>query len=308
MKKLRLSKATRKEARAAKIFLIPAFLGLTFITYLPLLAVFALSLFNWKTIQPLSNAKFVGLSNYAKIFADGDFWKYSVWGTAKYALLTVALVMVYSMLVAILLNRKLPARGFFRAVFYIPYIIPAAALYMIWQLLYDKNFGFINALLSKANIPNIAFLQDSATIIPALAIIAVWASGNLIVILLAGLGNVPRIYHEAAEIDGANAWQRFWKITIPSMSPIIFYNLLISLVAQMQVFVPSLFYSPQNRQMYPTYKFISYNIFLEGFAGQYRMGYASAIAFIFFVIIGIMTAILFATSKTWLFYEGEDKR
>ncbi len=299
-----VSKMARQEARAAKLFLIPAFLGLTFITYLPLLSVFVLSFFKWTAIMP--QPIFVGINNYIKLFTKDMFFWTSVKVTVQYAVITVCISMVYSMTIAMLLNRKVPARGFFRAVFYVPYIIPAMAVYMSWALLYNPDFGVLNALLIQNGLPKMAFLVDSKFIIPSLAVIAVWASGNLIVIFLAGLTNVPRVYHEAAEIDGASFWKRLIHITFPCMTPIIFYNLLMSLIANMQVVVPSLIYAGSNRTTYPEYTFMSFLMYRTGFINN-EMSYASTISFVFFVIIGIFTLILFATSKSWLFYEGGDK-
>ena len=294
----------RQEARAAKLFLIPAFLGLTFITYLPLISVFVLSFFKWTAIMP--QPIFVGLNNYIKLFTRDMFFWTSVKVTVLYAVLTVGISMLYSMTIAMLLNRKVPARGFFRALFYVPYIIPAMAVYMSWGLLYNPDFGVLNSILDKFGMDKVAFLVDSKYIIPSLAVIAVWASGNLIVIFLAGLGNVPRVYHEAAEIDGASFWQRLVHITFPCMTPIIFYNLLMSLIANMQVVVPSLIFAGSNRTTYPEYTFMSFLMYRTGFINN-DLSYASALSFIFFVIIGIFTLILFATSKSWLFYEGGDK-
>ena len=298
-----VSRMARQEARAAKLFLIPAFLGLTFITYLPLISVFVLSFFKWTAIMP--KPIYIGLDNYIKLFTRDIFFWTSVKVTLQYAGLTVVISMIYSLTVAMLLNRKMPARGFLRAVFYVPYIIPAIAVYTSWSLLYNPDFGVFNALLARYGITKISFLVDSKTIIPSLAVIAVWASGNLIVIFLAGLGNVPRVYHEAAEIDGANYWQRFRHITIPSMTPIIFYNLLMSLIANMQVVVPSLIYAGSNRTTYPEYTFMSFLMYRTGFINN-EMSYASAISFVFFMLIGLFTLILFTTSKSWLFYEGGD--
>ncbi|MEA5013237.1 MAG: sugar ABC transporter permease [Candidatus Limiplasma sp.] len=294
----------RQEARAAKLFLIPAFLGLTFITYLPLIAAFVLSFFKWTAIMP--QPIFVGLNNYIRLFTKDIFFATSVKVTVTYAVLSVCVSMLYSLTVAMLLNRKIPARGFFRAVFYVPYIIPAMAVYTSWALLYSPDSGVFNALLAHYGMPRITFLADSKFIIPSLAVIAVWASGNLIVIFLAGLGNVPRVYHEAAEIDGASSWRRLLHITLPCMSPIIFYNLLMSLIANMQVVVPSLIYAGSNRTTYPEYTFMSFLMYRTGFINN-DLSYASTISFIFFLIIGVFTLILFATSKSWLFYEGGDK-
>ena len=294
----------RQEARAAKLFLIPAFLGLTFITYLPLLSVFILSFFKWTAIMP--QPVFVGLSNYIKLFTRDIFFWTSVKVTVFYAVLTVCISMVYSMTIAMLLNRKVPFRGFFRAVFYVPYIIPAIAVYTSWGLLYNPDFGVLNAILVRYGLPKMAFLVDSRFIIPSLAVIAVWLSGNLIVIFLAGLGNVPRVYHEAAEIDGASFFQRLIHIPFPCMTPIIFYNLLMCLIANMQVVVPSLIYAGSNRTTYPEYTFMSFLMYRTGFINN-ELSYASAISFVFFLIIGVFTLILFATSRSWLFYEGGDR-
>jgi multiple sugar transport system permease protein len=139
-------------------------------------------------------------------------------------------------------------------------------------------------------------------VVPSLALIAVWLSGNLIVIFLAGLQNVPRVYHEAAEIDGANGWQRFIHITVPSMTPIIFYNLLMSLITNMQIVTPALALTnggPGNAST-----FITYLMYRYAFVSN-QLGYAGAISFIFFIIIALVTALLFATSRSWIFYEGD---
>jgi multiple sugar transport system permease protein len=212
--------------------------------------------------------------------------------------------MIYSLGVAMLLTRNIPARGFFRAVFYLPYILPAVAVYIGWAWLYESNFGLFNYIISSLGINKVHFIADPNLVVPSLAVIAVWLSGNLIVIFLAGLQNVPRVYYEAAEIDGANSFQRFWHITIPTMTPIIFYNLLMSLVTNLQVVTPALALTsggPGNSSMFLTYLMYRY-AFMSG-----RLGYASAISFIFFIIIAVITGILFSTSKAWIFHEGGDK-
>jgi len=293
-----------RESWAAIGFLTPAFFGLIFITYIPLFAVFAISLFKWAPIMP--KPIWVGFANYKKMFGmDLPMLTNSIKVTVLFALMSVVGSMIYSMFLAILLNRKMPARGFFRAVFYLPYIIPATATYTTWRFLLDANFGALNGLRSSLGLQKIGFLIDPKYIIPSLALITIWISGNLVVVKLAGLGNVPRVYYEAAEIDGANAWTRFWRITIPCMSPIIFYNMLMSLVTNMQSFIPSWMYAGSNRIVYPEYNTISYIIYQKAFGqGQSDMGYASALSVIFFVIVGLLTLALFATSKSWLFYEG----
>ncbi len=290
-----------KEQRTAYICLIPAFIGLVFITYLPLLAVFGLSFFKWKG---LSAPIFTGVDNYIKLFTTDPYFTDSIKVTVYFSILAVVGSMVYSLILALLLNRKIPARGFFRVLFYLPYILPATAVYVGWSWLYETNFGLFNYILNIFGIEGVMFLSSSKAVVPSLALIAVWLSGNLIVIFLAGLQNVPRVYHEAAEIDGANGWQRFIHVTLPCMSPIIFYNLLMALITNMQVVTPALALTsggPGNSSMFMTYLMYRY-----AFKSN-QIGYACAISFVFFILIAIFTVVLFATSKSWIFSEGGDK-
>jgi multiple sugar transport system permease protein len=290
-----------KEARTAYLFLIPALVGLTVLTYGPLIAVFALSFFNWRGALAPS---FIGIGNFVRLFTEDPYFIDSLLVTCYFSLLSVAGSMIYSLVVAMLLNRRIPARGLFRAIFYLPYILPAVAVYIGWSWLYESNFGLFNYILNEIGIHKVNFIADPTLVVPSLAVIAVWLSGNLIVIFLAGLQNVPRVYHEAAEIDGANAWQRFRHVTIPSMTPIIFYNLLMALVTNLQVVTPALALTnggPGNSSMFVTYLMYRY-----AFKSS-QLGYASAISFVFFIIIAIFTGILFATSKDWVFYEGGEK-
>lgn len=218
------AKIAIKEQRSAYLFLIPALLGLSLITYLPLLAVFVISLTDLNvghfiqggTLPPVN---FVGLYNFVDIFKNpGIDFLNSIQVTIVFSLISVAGSILYSMILALLLNRKIPSRGFFRAVFYIPYILPATAVMISWWFLL-KYDGLINYILVSLGLDKSYFLSSAHTAIPSLALIAVWTSGNLIVIFLAGLQNVPRVYHEAAELDGANSWQRFWNVTVPCMTP-----------------------------------------------------------------------------------------
>lgn len=296
------SKLAAKETRTAYLFLIPAFIGLTVLTYFPLIAIFVLSFFKWKGAGTPS---FIGIENYVRLFTTDPYFMDSIKVTCYFSIIAVVGSMLFSLVVAILLNRKIPARGFFRAVFYLPYILPAAAVYMGWAWLYQNDFGLFNYVLSKLGINKINFIADPNSVVPSLALIAVWLSGNLIVIFLAGLQNVPRVYHEAAEIDGANAWQRFVHVTLPSMTPIIFYNLLMALITNLQVVTPSLALTsggPGNSSM-----FITYLMYRYAFKSM-NFGLASTISFVFFIIIAVFTGLVFASSKKWVFYEGGDDK
>ena len=302
-----------KEQRAAYLFLIPAFLGLSLITYGPLLAVFGIGFTDLRVGHfirggPLGSPQFVGFDNFVNIFTNpGIDMLNSIKVTLYFAFFAVIMSVIYSMFIALLLNRKMPGRGFFRSVFYIPYILPAAAVVISWNFLLKPQNGVVNYILVSLGFEGSHFMASSETVIPSLVLIAVWACGNLIVIFMAGLQNVPRVYQEAAEVDGANTFQRFWKITIPCMTPIIFYNILMSLVVNIQVIVPALAITsggPGKSTM-----FMMYIMYREGFSARGEFAVASAVAFVFFLIAAILATILFITSKSWIFYEeGDDKR
>lgn len=290
----------RKESRTAYLCLIPVFLGLSIISYIPTISVFVLSLFDW---NGLTKPKFVGAANFVKIFTSDMYFYDSLRVTVVYALIAVLWSLLYSLIIALLLNRRIPARPFWRAIFFIPYLLPAVGVFTAWRWLYEVNYGLINYGLRIIGLPPQQFLGSPEQVLPSLALIAVWCSGNLIVIFLAGLQNVPRVYVEAAEIDGANSWQSFWHITIPSISPIIFYNVLMALISNLQVINPALAITnggPENGSM-----FMSYIIYLYAFQKN-KIGYGSAYAAVFFVLVGIATLILFKTSKSQFFGEGSN--
>ncbi|MBD3920086.1 sugar ABC transporter permease [Paenibacillus sp. PR3] len=298
----RRSRYNSSEARVAYICLIPAFLGLFFLTYAPLVGVLGISLTNW---TGLKSPEFIGFDNYVQLFTKDPYIKDSIIATIYFAFLSVIGSMVYSFFIAMLLNRKIPARGFLRAVFYVPFVLPAAAIYVGWSWLYEANFGFFNFLLSKVGLNKVLFIADSSYVVPSLSLISVWLSGNLIVIFLAGLQNVPSVYHEAAEVDGAGGWKRFIHITLPSMSPIIFYNLLMSLIANLQVVTPALALTnggPGNSS-----RFLTYLMYDQAFV-NYKLGYACATTFVIFAILAVFTALLFKTSNRWIYNEGGDDK
>lgn len=302
LQKRRRSRVYSSEARVAYICLIPAFVGLIFLTYLPLVGVLGISLTSW---TGLKSPEFIGIENYIKLFTTDPYIKDSIIATIYFAVLSVIGSMVYSLFIAMLLNRKIPARGFFRAVFYVPYVLPAVAIYVGWSWLYEGNFGFFNYLLSEIGLNKILFIADSSYVVPSLSLISVWLSGNLIVIFLAGLQNVPGVYHEAAEMDGANGWQRFRHITLPCMTPIIFYNLLMSLIANLQVVTPALALTnggPGNSS-----RFLTYLMYDQAFV-NYKLGYACATTVVIFAILASFTVVLFKTSNLWIYNEGGDDK
>jgi multiple sugar transport system permease protein len=300
MLQLKRKKRSLTGGGQAYLFLLPALIGLAFITIIPLLGVLVISFSNWNGLRA---PDFVGFKNYIDIFTTDYYFKNSLVVTLYYALGAVITSVIYSFFVAMLLNLKVPHRGFFRALFYIPYIMPAITVYIIWAWIYDPNFGVLNYILRLFHLPTSQWLSAPQTAVPSLILIAVWGCGNLIVIFLAGLQSVSPVYHEAAKIDGASAFQRFRHITIPLMTPIIFYNFLMSVITQLQAFVPTYAITRRTPSESATL-FLVYLLYREGFQNN-NFGYASAISFIFFIMIAIITALIFRFSKSFIFYEGK---
>ena len=292
-------KRSTKNNLVAYAFITPALIGLFALTIIPMIGVIVMSLTQWTGLQPPS---FIGVSNYANIFKNDLFFTKSVFVTLYFAFGAVISAMIYSFVIAIMLNQKIPARGFWRSLFFIPYIIPAVAVNVVWSWLYDANFGVFNYILNQLGFDKSLWIQSETMVVPSLIFMTVWGAGSLIVIFLAGLQNVPRVYLEAVEIDGGNAWHKFWYIIIPMMTPIIFFNFLMSIIGNLQVFVPAFSIThggPNNASL-----FFVYLIYREGFMRN-NMGYACALSMLFFVFIAILTAIIFKTSNKWLFYEGK---
>ena len=277
------SKLLRKEARAAYLYLIPAFIGLIVLTYIPLIAVFGLSFFKWGgTGAPEWN----GINNYIKLFTTDPYFKESIKVTVYFSLLAVVGSMVYSLIVAMLLNRKIPARGFFRAAFYLPYVLPAAAVYIGWSWLYNTEWGLFNYILSKLGIERLMFVSSSSQVVPSLALIAVWLSGNLIVIFLAGLQNVPRVYHEAAEIDGCTPGQMFRRITLPLIRPILVYVVITSMIGGLQMFdVPQIL---TNGKGSPDRCATTMIMYLNNHMYSKNYGMAGAVSTVLFLVCAVL--------------------
>lgn len=290
---------SRGNTRTAYLFLLPALLGLVFMTLLPLVGVAAISLTNWSGLEP---PRFIGGDNFVNLFTDDNYFFASVAATLSFAFGAVVSGILYSFLVALLLNQKILGRGVWRSIFFLPYIVPIIGSSIVWAWMYEANFGVLNWVLSWVGIEKVRWLQDPALSTPSLIVMTIWAAGNLIVIFLAGLQNIPRTYLEAVEMDGGNAWHKFRHVTLPILSPVIFFNFLTSVVVNLQAFVPAYAVTrggPSNTTLHMVYL-----IYREGFMRN-EFGHASAISLLFFVFIAALTAVIFATSRRFMFYEGE---
>ena len=292
------SKRVRATTLVAYLFLAPAILGLVFITILPMLGVVGISLTRWSGLQPPT---WIGLDNYRSLFTDDPFFARSVVSTLYFAGGAVIVGTLYAFLVALMLNQRIPARGFFRSVFFLPYVVPSVGASVVWGWMYEANFGVFNYLLGLLGIGKVQWLGNELTATPSLIVLTVWGLGNFIVIFLAGLQGIPKSYLEAVEIDGGRAWHKFRHVTLPLLSPIIFFNVLMSLVSNLQIFIPARTLTkggPNNSTLSMVLL-----IFREGFERN-NFGHAAAVSLIFFLFIGALTGLIFATSRRWLFFEG----
>ena len=296
-KKNKITAIERTDFRWGYIFIGPSILGLLVFQLGPMIFSLITSFTSWNVISPM---KFVGFDNYIELFHD-PLVSISLKVTGLYTLLTVPLTTIVTFLIAMLLNTRLPGMSAFRTIFYIPSIVPAVASSALWMFIYNPMFGLLNTILKAVGLPGSNFIYDKQGVIPCLAVMAVWASGNTVIIYLAGLQGIDRQLYESASIDGANAVHKFFHITVPLMTPIIFYNVVMGIISSMQTFTQAYIMTdggPDNGSLFYTLL-----LYRTAFRNS-RMGYASAMSWLFFVIIGALTLIIFKTSNKWVFYEN----
>lgn len=290
----------RKKNLTGYLFASPAILGFLIFTIGPMLVSLGMSFTDYSVT---GGAHFIGLANFKNMFSGNDPYFYkSLWVTTYYVLLSVPLQIVYSFLLAILLNQNVKGLSVWRTIFYLPSVVPAVALSMIWLWILDPDLGLANELLRLLGLPTSKWIFAEETVIPTLSVMSVWTTGSTTLIFLASLKNVSKQLYEAVEIDGGNAFHKFRHITIPFMTPIIFYNVVMSVIGSFQVFSQAYIMTgggPNNGSL-----FYVYYLYREAFAYS-RLGSSCAIAWVLFVIIMIATAIIFRTSDIWVYYENK---
>jgi len=280
---------------------LPAILGLLFFTLGPVVASFAFSLTDWRIG---GSSSFVGIDNYRTIIGEDPVFAKSLYVTTYYALFSVPVCLTIAFLVAFLLNKNVKGLPFFRTVFYLPTIVPSIASTILWLWLFNPDFGLLNTVLEQFGLPGSKWIYDEATAIPSIVLMSSWGVGNYVIIFLAGLQAVPSHLYEAVEVDGGNAWRKFIHITVPSMTPTIFFNLVMMLIGTFQAFNQAYVMTqggPNNSTL-----FYVYYLFRTAFT-ETKIGYASALAWILFVIVMALTLFIFLTSKKWVHYEGGNK-
>lgn len=280
------------------IFLLPNIIGFLVFTALPVLGAVVLSFYKWDVLTP---AKFVGLANYERLFTRDPLFRKALLNTLYYVILTVPPVLIIGLGLAMLVNQKLKGVGIFRAIYFMPVVGLLVAEGLLWQWLYDADFGLINGLLRSVSLQPVPWLGSTKWAMPAVAFMSVWrVAGYYMVIFLAGLQSIPPELYEAAAIDGANRWHQFRHITLPLLTPVIFLALVIAVINSFQVFT-SAWVLTQGGPYYATTTIILH-LYNKAF-GQFKMGYASAIAMVLFVIIFVVTVIQSRMQREWVHYE-----
>ena len=295
---------SRREALWGLIFVGPWLIGLVLFTAGPLLASLILSLTDFSLVNP-DAVHFVGLDNYTHMAADPNV-RQGLVATFKFAIIAIPLTMAASLGVAVLVNSsKLFGRNFFRTLFYMPIQIPLVASTLVWIGFLNPETGWLNGLLRLVGLPGPDWLTSETWIYPALALIGLWGIGNFMLINLAGLQSVPTELYEASRIDGAGPWTMFRRITIPLMSPILLYNLVICLITTFQYFVVA--YTLTNGRGDPNNATLFINLDLYREAFQYsKMGYGAAIGWMLFVVVLLLTLGLFALARKRVYYAGSE--
>ncbi|GIV83353.1 MAG: sugar ABC transporter permease [Candidatus Roseilinea sp.] len=294
----RLSGWGRQQLIWFYVLISPWIIGFLLFTLGPMVASVIFSLTEWDLLTP---PRWIGLANFAEMVADPLFWN-ALRVTALYALGSVSLNIVVAMLVAILLNRNIRGQQFFRVIYYLPFVVSGVAVAWIWRIMYHPEFGMINLILEFFGIQGPRWLSSSAWALPALILMSVWGFGGNMVIFLAGLQGIPNHLYEAAEIDGANSIAKFWYITLPLMTPAIFFALTTGIISALQAFTTVYVMTsggPGNSTM--VYGLYLYNNAFKFF----KMGYASALAWVLFILILVATVLQFRLAKRWVFYEAE---
>jgi len=289
----------RREAVEGWLYASPWLIGFAVFTFLPMVASIVISLTHWNLLTPPAWA---GLSNYRRmLFEDPLVWT-ALGVTTKFALISVPLNLVVSLLLATLLSTPVRGINVWRAVYYLPTVIPGVAVALVWQWLFNTDFGAINEVLySLFHIQGPSWLLDTRWVLPSFVFMSLWHVGQATVINLAGLRGIPRSYYEAAEIDGAGRFASFRHITVPMLSPILFFNLVMGIIGALQTFTSALVMTgggPENSSMF-------FMLYLYSNAFQwFKMGYASALAWLLFLYILGLTLLVLRSSKAWVYYEG----
>lgn len=288
----------KKEERLFYLFAAPWLIGLVVFFIYPAGMSLYYSLTDFDIISP---PKFIGMQNYANLFNDELFIQ-CIKNTLYMVVFSLPINLIIQLLLALMMNWNIKGIKTFRTIYYMPVLVPAVSTSILFTMVYDPDYGLLNAFLKLFNIPPQMWLNSVQLSKPSIIIMSLWTAGSGMLIYLANLKDIPTVLYESAEIDGANSWWRFWKITLPMLTPTIFFQLVMGVISTFQLFTES-FVLTQGGPDYSTY-FIMYYLYLNAFKYS-RMGVASAMAWILFIMILIITIIILKSSPSWVHYEEE---
>lgn len=294
-----MTRGERRNLWVGLAFVSPWIIGFLAFTLYPIAASIYYSFCDYDV---LTKPIWVGTLNYRDMFTDSVFWK-SLYNTFYFAAIALPAGLIVSLLVAVLLNQSVRGRSAFRAIYFLPSLIPAVASSMVWLWILNGNFSLLNHALAWFGIKGPQWLADPAWTKPSIILMSLWGCGNTVVIYLAALQDVPRSLYESAEIDGANAWVKFRHVTVPMISPVIYFNLIMGIIGSLQVFAQAYIMLGGGG---PNRSALFYAVYLYQNAFEYRqMGYACAMAWVLFLIILALTWIATRSTRKLIFYAGE---
>ena len=303
-RKYRLTKRQTRSLMVGLMFITPAIIGFLLFNIGPIVQSFQYSFTRYNILQP---PRWTGMSNYINLLDDRVF-KIGLSNTLYMVAIGLPIHLVFNMLMALLLNTRIRGLSLYRSIFYIPSITPVVASTIVWLWIFNGQFGILNEFLKFLGLPPIGWLTDPAWVKPSLIFMGAWFGGNTILIYLAGLQDVPADLLESAELDGANAVQKTFRITLPMISPVIFYTIIINVIGYFQYFTEAWVMTATRDGgaggVANSAMFYSMYLYQTAFQ-QFKMGYASAQAWILFVIVLLATLVLFKTSG-WVYYHAEN--
>lgn len=281
----KLTYLERRDIPYAVLFLAPSLIGLLIFTIIPIVASLFLAFTNWNLLSP---PQFVGVQNFVEMFGDPLLWA-SLWNSVKYAMMIIPGSTAMALILALALNNEFFGIRIIRLFFMLPGVVSLVAIAMVWRWIYNDQYGLLNTALRFIGLQPVNWLNNEATVLPAIVIMLIWSGmGFDSIIYLAALRNIPHHLYEAAELDGANRWQRFWKITFPLLTPVHFYNLIIGLIGSFQVF-DVIFIMTGGGPGFAS-RVYAFHLYLQAFR-RFNMGYASSMAWFLFLIIFVVTII-----------------
>lgn len=283
------------------LFMTPVVLGLSLWVAFPLMVSLFSSFTKWDLITP---PQFVGFKNYVDMFATDPLFAQAVGVTLRYTALSVVIQVVLSFVVALLLNMDVRGRDLFRTIFYLPSLVPVIVVSALWMWLYNPQFGLFNISLTSLGLPPQKWVYGVRSVIPSLILMSLWGVGNIVIVFLAGLQDIPKELLEAVDLDGGDAGHRLRHIVLPLMTPTILYNVVIGVINGVQTFTQPYIMTnggPANASL-----FYVLHLYRQAFMFS-KMGYANAMAWAIFLATGVISIIIFKTSARWVFYQGDGK-